>query len=402
MHRTIVIVIALAGCKSELNPAYCAAHGTDPRCVHAGDGNPAIDGDSDGNDAVTPAICLGEGAYRVCLRDMPTGDTPITSGFNTTNSNICLDAAHMPIDWTVQGQPDACFVVGATVTITNNMVFHGPRPIIFVATDTVTFSGQIDIAAHRGSYATNQSPPGFSVAACAPFATAGTNDANGGGGGAGGTFGTAGGNGGTGNNGQIAAGHAVDQPPPTVLHAGCPGQAGGTGDNQGTANLFAMGGWGGGTMYVLAGSSIVLSAGTIINASGAAGVAGNHRTGGGGGGSGGMIVLSAPAIMAGTNTFLMANGGGGSSGGTNSNDGKNGMDPVNGNPFMQAPGGVLTGGGTGGAGYAFDGTNALDGVVGGVGISGDGGGGGGGGAGLILAPMALGATAAVSPPIQIL
>jgi hypothetical protein len=400
MNRAILLVIVLAGCQSELNPAYCAAHPTDTRCA-GGDGG-VIDGEADGNDAVAPAICLGEGSYRVCLRDMPSGDTPITSGFNTTNSNICLDAAHMPIDWMAQGQPDACFVVGETVTITNNMVFHGPRPIVFVATDTVTFTGQIDIAAHRGNYATNQTPPGFSVAACAAFATSATNDANGGGGGAGGTFGTGGGNGGLGNNSQVAAGLAVDQPPPTVLHAGCPGQAGGTGDNQGTANLVSMGGWGGGTMYVLAGTSIVLSAGTIINASGAAGMAGNHRTGGGGGGTGGMIVLSAPTITAGSSTFLMANGGGGSSGGSNQSDGKNGADPTNGNPSMQAPGGVLAGAGTGGAGYAFDGTNPLDGGVGGVGTSGDGGGGGGGGAGLILAPMALGANAAVSPPIQIL
>ena len=401
MNRAILLVAVLASCKSELNPAYCAAHPTDTRCAQTSDAPPTVDTAIDSTSTAS-SVCLGSGAYKVCLQDTPTAAQPISTGFNTANAGICLDAAHMPIDWTTQGQPDACFVVGTNITLTNNIAIHGARPVVFVATGTITIGGQVDLSAKRNNFTTTGTPPGFSVAACAAFDTAATNSTNGGGGGAGGSFGSPGGNGGMGDNNQIAAGVAKDQGAPTVLHAGCPGEAGGTGDAQGTPNLVSLGGWGGGAMYLLAGTSIVLSDGASINASGAAGVAGNHRTGGGGGGSGGMLVFSAPTITAGINVFVMANGGGGSSGGTNGNDGKNGSDPTNGLPFMQAPGGVLAGSGTGGAGYAFDGTNQQNGGVGLVGGSGNGGGGGGGGGGLILAPMTFGVTASVSPPIQVL
>ena len=399
MNRAILLVLVLAGCKSELNPAYCAAHPTDTRCVQAGDGG-VIDGDDfDGNDAVAPAICLGTDPFKVCLREMPTTDTSVTVGINTGNSGLCLKPADTPIDWAAQNEPDACFIVGANVTLTGNLAVRGPRPLVLVATGTVTLTGQFDLAAHRNQFNTNQTPPGFNAAACDPVVTPAKADPNGASGGGGGSLGTKGGNGGTGDNGTVAAGLAVDQTFPTVLHGGCPGAPGGLGDGQGTAGMTSTGGWGGGVLYVLAQTSIVLTDGTIINASGAAGMAGNDRTGGGGGGSGGMIVLTAPLITAGSSTFVMANGGGGAAGGTNASDGKNGTDPANGNPSMPAPGGTQGALAAGGNGYAFNGV-AIDATTGAVGTSGNGGGGGGGGAGLFVATMSLGATAGVSPPPQ--
>jgi hypothetical protein len=389
----IVLLIVVAGCRSELNPAYCAAHPTDTRCSQI---DAAGDADLDADENVTPAICLGTQPYQVCLRDLPTTDTPITQNLATgSNNGTCLKTVQEPIGWAAEGQPDACFVVGQNVTVAGTLIVKGARPLVIVATDTVTITGTLDLSAKRGNFNTGSPPPGFSAAGCTPFTTTATNSANGGGGGAGGSLGSKGGDGGAGDNGTTGAGVAIDSTPPSVLHAGCMGGAGGTGDGQGTATMITAGGWGGGAIYVLAQNKIVLSAGTVINASGAAGDAGSHRTGGGGGGSGGMIVFIAPAFDIGTSTFVYANGGGGASGGTNQSDGKNGTDPGS-NPSQPAAGGTLAAAGAGGAGYAL----AIDAVAGGLGPSGNGGGGGGGGAGLIIASQALTPNAVVSPPSQ--
>lgn len=392
MRRALVLLIAVVGCRSELNPAYCAAHPTDTRCTPI---DARGDADIDADENVTPAICLGTQPYQVCLRDLPTSDTPITQNIATGSNLTCLKTVQEPIGWAAEGQPDACFVVGQNVTVAGTLTVKGARPLVIVATDTVTITGTLDLSAKRGNFNTGSPPPGFSAAGCAPFTTTATNSATGGGGGAGGSLGTKGGNGGAGDNGASGAGLALDVPPPSVLHAGCMGGAGGTGDGMGTATMITAGGWGGGAIYVLAQNKIVLSSGTVINASGAAGDAGSHRTGGGGGGSGGMIMLIAPAFDVGTNTFVYANGGGGASGGTTSNDGKNGSDPGS-NPTQQAAGGVLASAGAGGAGYAA----TIDAAPGGLGPTGNGGGGGGGGAGLIVASQALTPNAVVSPPSQ--
>ena len=34
--KRLFLIATLLGCKSELNPAYCAAHPTDTRCTEAG------------------------------------------------------------------------------------------------------------------------------------------------------------------------------------------------------------------------------------------------------------------------------------------------------------------------------------------------------------------------------
>jgi hypothetical protein len=392
MRRTLLLLILVAACRSELNPAYCAAHPTDTRCATI---DAAGDADLDADENVTPAICLGTPPYQVCLRELPTTDTPVTQNIVTGSKTTCLKTVQEPIGWAAEGEPDACFVVGQNVTVAGTLTVKGTRPLVIVATDTVTITGTLDLSAKRGNFNVGAPPPGFSVAACTPFTTTATNSANGGGGGAGGSLGTRGGDGGAGDNGASGAGLTVDSTPPSVLQAGCMGGPGGTGDGQGSATMITAGGWGGGALYVLAQNKIVLSAGTVINASGAAGDAGSHRTGGGGGGSGGMIMLIAPAFDIGTNTFVYANGGGGASGGTNQGDGKNGSDPGS-NPAQPAAGGVLAAAGTGGAGYAA----TVDAVVGGLGPSGNGGGGGGGGAGIIVASQALTPNAVVSPPSQ--
>lgn len=391
MTRAYLAVLLLAGCRSELNPAYCAAHPADDRCTQAG-----LDG-AQGSDAgpmldAAEAVCVGQGKFQACLRTLPQ---PITlSADIQTDGNQCLAKADEPIGWTAsQGQPDACFIVGSTVQITGTLTVRGTRPLVIVATDTITLTGTLDVSARVGKTFV---PAGFDPANCDPFGTTPMNATNGGGGGAGGSLGAVGGNGGKGGNNATAGTATLPAMQVTTLHAGCPGQAGGTGDGMGTPNLASAGGFGGGALALIAGTKISFAANSVINASGAAGTAGNHRTGGGGGGSGGMIALWAPMFQVGTSTEIFANGGGGSSGGTNSSDGVDGNDPPYAppNPNIPGNGGVLGGAGNGGNGYALD----LDPQVGTTGNSGNGGGGGGGGAGIVFANMAIGANATVSPP----
>ncbi|MFT3695433.1 MAG: hypothetical protein QM831_20025 [Kofleriaceae bacterium] len=377
----------LAGCRSELNPAYCAAHPTDDRCANAVfDGPAASDGTTDGNEQ--PAVCVGEGKFKVCLRELPAPNM-ISTQIGTASAT-CLD--QQPIGWIEQGQPESCFIVGSTLQLTGTLAIKGARPLVLVATDTITLTGVLDLSARKGRMF---NPPGFSVGGCDPFAATATDKNTGGSGGAGGSLGAFGGNGGAGDNGGVAPGKAAGPANEiTVLHAGCVGEAGGAGDGQGS-NVPSAGGFGGGAIALIAGNKIVFSGTAQINASGAAGTAGGHRTGGGGGGSGGMIALWAPMYDVGTGTLVFANGGGGASGGTNSNDGTDGIDPPSNpaNPLIPANGGTLAGAGAGGNGYALN----IDPQAGGTGNSGDGGGGGGGGAGIIFANQALGSNATVSP-----
>ena len=60
-----------------------------------------------------------------------------------------------------------------------------------------------------------------------------------------------------------APGLAIDVAPPTLIHAGCMGGPGGTGDGMGTQTMITAGGWAGGAIYVLAQNKISLTAGTV-------------------------------------------------------------------------------------------------------------------------------------------
>src|SRR4051812_30377223 len=117
--RTTVFMFALAcallvACRSELNPAYCAAHQSDLRCPDTGLG----DGGQD--TFVSPEAgertCFGTGVYMVCLQSLPTGTDDITNTITTSpGSGQCAGA--QPMGWTSQHQPDACFVIAKTITI---------------------------------------------------------------------------------------------------------------------------------------------------------------------------------------------------------------------------------------------------------------------------------------------
>jgi hypothetical protein len=321
--------------------------------------------------------CLGTGMYTVCF-DAPPTDAQRYSGTLNTTTIPCATNVH----WVSPAQPDACFLAGTDVMLENATIV-GARPLVVVATGTITLGGLVDASSHRAS---PMPGAGAGSPACGTPGPA-TQDNAGGAGGAGGSYGTLGGNGGSGAS-ATAGGTAVAAGPIASLHGGCPGAPGakGGGGAPGTPGL------GGGAVYFVAGGSIALGTSTLAANGAGAGISAN-RWGGSGGGTGGMIVLSAPAITASSAT-LMANGGGGASG-TNGGVGMPGSDPSTSSPHSPAQGGV--GMPPGGNGYALSAAAGDGGPSPGGTTSG---GGGGGGAGYIRATVPI-SGADASPPIDV-
>ena len=329
----------------------------------------------------------GSGAYQLCFDMMPPMGTVMLAGtLDTATDPRCVP---MPASWMTAGQPDSCLIVGKTVTVQTVMV-TGTRPLALLG-DTITISGTLDVASHRPNIVGPGAPHGACVAfPMSPSAV----PVGGAGGGAGGSFMRAGGNGGTGENGTNGTAPPQLTVNPTVLRAGCSGQAGGM------AGINAAGavGVGGGAVYLTA-SSITFTAGGVINASGSGAGASSNNTGGSGGGSGGMIVLhAAEAITAAAGARMLANGGGGASGADNANAGNPGGDPGIASPNTPAAGATsTTGGAAGGDGFAGA-NNAQNG--GNDSGQRNTGGGGGGGAGFIQSNRAI-ANIVSSPTVTV-
>lgn len=321
---------------------------------------PPPDGGTDGGNKT----CYGamNGLVRPCFRPAPTGDVMLTTAINTTNDARCSrDVTDVPAG--------LCVIAGATITVPAGATIEvtGDKPLVLVATDSIRITGTLDAASHRSTTSPDmhgQAGAGSDPTdGCAPGNLPGIS-----GGGAGGSFIALGGTGGagTGAGGQPGTARAL------ALRGGCRGQ-----DAQGTG-LMALGGRGGGAVYLIA--TTITIEGTI-NASGE----GGHRgispgdSPGGGGGSGGLIGLDAMTIDN-TNGTVFANGGGGGEGSGNGASGNHGADP---NSVAPAIGGTGGGGGNGGAGGAggTGGGNATGGN--GQSAAGNGGGGGGGAAGVI-------------------
>ena len=306
--------------------------------VHAVDAGDA--GASDTPDAPpdSAAMCFGSGAFAFCLPAPPTGSPVLPPTLNTDTATECL--AVQPPEWRAAGQPDACFLVGANVTVPLGfkLVAGGTRPLVIVGGSSLEIDGVIDVSSHVGG--TEGAGMGTAMN-CPQFATNAGSAGNGTGGpgGAGGTLMTQGGNGGTGGAGGGGghAGNALAQAP-ALLRGGCFGQDGGAGNaglNGGPA------GRGGGSVYLVSGGMITIAG--VVNASGGGAPAANKYDGGGGGGSGGMIVLWSPRYAG--SGVLIANGGGGASGGDGNQGGAPGANPNPAEPFLPAAGGTS---GTGG------------------------------------------------------
>ncbi len=327
------------------------------------------------------ATCLGRGATALCFAN-PAAVVSFSGNFNTDSNGLCSATAPVA-GWT--GGASACFVVGTSITVSGATAVTGSRPLVLFASGGITVNGNLDVASHRGG----TSGPGSDLG-CGTYTDVPGVSAAGAGGGAGGTFRTTGGNGGIGNGVANSGGSAiVPGAAPTTLRGGCTGQKGGDGVAGGGDNGGAPGA-GGGALYLVAGGTITIGTGIVVNASGAGGAAmngpdGGIYAGGGGGGSGGMIELVAQTFSV-SGARIMANGGGGSTGADNNTGATSGFDPTTTAAANVGLGGTISGsGGNGGNGWG--GTTAA--VSGFTGTSTEGGGGGGGGGGFIFANATL-------------
>lgn len=366
----IAIASLAAGCSFSSNAAK-----TDSNPSHDGSGSGMIDAAIDAPPDAPPDgpnMDFGPAPFTVHLSALPTAGMTLPGTINTDTSNLCATTA----TWVSSSQPDACFIVATTITSGgSNTVATGGKPLVLVATSAITVSKNLDVSSKRAGSTLGA---GGNYVQCAAFPSNPDPDANGGGGGAGGTFMTQGGFGGIGNGDNNVHGGTpanIDSTP-VVLRGGCAGQKGANG-NQSAGSP----GNGGGAIYLVAGSTISITTGNGINASGAGGMHGGHSSGGSAGGAGGMILLYAPTIEA-TGAALVANGGGASSGGDGSGNGNDGNDP---STAMTAATGGMGPGGDGGRG----GILTTGGSGGGVGAGTQGGGGGGGGVGYIRSNVML-------------
>ena len=325
--------------------------------------------------------CLGRGATALCF-PTPVATVAVAGAFNTDSSMLCETSA--PVSgWA--GGPSSCFVVGTNITVAATTV-TGSRPLVLFASDNITVTGNLDAASHRVGATAG---PGSNIG-CGAYTDIPGISTFGAGGGAGGTFRTTGGNGGQGDGVANSGGGALaPDAAPAILRGGCTGQKGGdgfagVGDNGGEP------GAGGGALYLVAGGTITINSGVVVNASGAGATAlaspdlGLYA-GGGGGGSGGMIKLSATTFSV-SGAIIMANGGGGSTGADDNTTGVSGNDPSTSAAGNAGQGGTVgNGGGNGGDGWG--GVTAAQ--SGGNGSSTEGGGGGGGGGGYIHSNLPL-------------
>ncbi len=347
-------------------------------CV-GGDGMD-IDG---GMDIDTPPgqFCYGGGIVKPCFASMPAGDQMFgATDLDTDTDSRCMETTN---------DVAACVIAAETIEVNALFTAHGSKPLVFVATRTISIGGTLSVASSRTF---NYVGAGAEMPGCNAGAAPTGNS-----GGAGGSFG------GTGGAGAAVGGNAGTSGAvlsPASLRGGCPGQTGG---DAAAPTGPGAGGQGGGALYLIAEQSITVATGATINASGAGarGGASGASGGGGGGGSGGFIGLDSPMLsIAGA---VLANGGGGGEASGAQSTGTPGGDALG---PMQAQGGAGgsnfgTDGGDGAFGTQLDGQDGAPNCTGTC-TTPSAGGGGGGGAGIIKRYRASSTSGGgtISPPIS--
>ena len=339
----------------------------------------SADAESDASDAPS-RVCYGaaNGIVKPCFDLAPTGDVTLDAAINTTIEPSCSVVV-------LDVPAGLCVVAGANITVPAGVTVAvgGTRPLVLVATGTISVDGNLDAASRHAPsapYDTFQigagaNPTGGCNAPGVPGASGGA---------AGGSFMVLGGAGGGGIGSTGGSPGAAQST--LALRGGCPGQSA-------LGTLGGRGGRGGGAVYLIANSINIPG---TINASGEGGGPGltGASSGGGGGGAGGLIGLDAATI---NNTGLvLANGGGGGEGSGGGTSGLPGADPTGVAPATGGIGGSAGGnGGVGGAGGTGGGNNTGS---NGQSTANDGGGAGGGGTGVIkVYRSVLGGTHSPSP-----
>jgi hypothetical protein len=330
-----------------------------------------------------PLFCYGTGLVRVCFNAAPSNSLAIENPTTLNTDTGVSMGTSLTCVTPLSGGAGYCVVLATDISIDSSLRATGNKPLILVASGTITTGAPIDVGSHRGQ--NPETGAGADPAVCATMGTPPTS----GGGGAGGSFAGLGGVGGNGSG--LAAGGGVPGAVVgtlTAVRGGCPGQDG----NAAAANDRGRLGHGGGAVFLIAGTKIDIQA--AINAAGEGATPGDKNTaGGGGGGAGGMIGFDAPMISAIATALILANGGGGAEGsGTGNNAGAPGADSTTTAAAVGGNNASVTGG---------DGGNGSTGAAAGPGLPGGpgtgGGGGGGGGAGLIKAPATATLGTNISP-----
>ena len=318
--------------------------------------------------------CYGTGLLSICPTTAPTTPVVLNAAINTQSSPLCKP-------YTGANQNAYCVVQGTSVSVTATVRATGSKPLVILATGTITVDSTLDVSDGGANY-----NPGSCSAGGTPTTAQG---------GAGGSFTGRGGAGGGVASGLGPTGGATTSTP--AVRGGCNG-------GTGSGATAGVGGRGGGAVYLIAKTSISVSATGGITAIGGAGAgasapgdAASAGAGGGGGGSGGFIGFDAPTVtVAG---IVFANGGGGGEGATPLKDGNDGGASAG--PTMAGGGGSGAApkggdGGIGSSGATRAGGNASAG--GSCGRGGASGGGGGGGAGMIYVHPAQTLGGQVAPP----
>lgn len=370
MSRLLAVVALTSGCDAAFSLIP-----VDP---------PAIDASID---APPTTGCFGNygagnaGLYSQCIEESPRTTWVPPNGELITETDASCDVV-----FNQTGGPSVCVIIAQNITLGGTLAARGARPLVLVATDTLTVldSALISVDSRQGAARLGA---GSNDGRCAlpPAGAAPTTSAQGGGGGAGGSFGTVGGGGGNGLGGPLGGMAAPAVTALVTVRGGCRGGGGGIYPNASTGS-----GASGGAVYLIAGREIAI-AGTI-DASGEAGDGTSTATigagtGGGAGGSGGLIGLDAPRIVLASTARLVANGGGGGGGSDGGVGGTSGSDGSEAN--LSAPAPFVAFGGAGGAASGAGGkgadrdTPAGKGMNASTNVGASGGGGGGGGAGII-------------------
>jgi hypothetical protein len=360
--------------------------------------------DAGGTDAVAAQTCFGSGFMQLCLQTPPTGQWPVATPPPPTP--IQIDTSPKSSDCApLMTGGDYCVVAGTTITIDTIVRATGSRPLVLLASDSITVNGSgiVDVGSHRSGSSAGPGAGEATDGVChvgmppADPAIGGISESSAvrvGGGGAGGSFILQGGMGGHGagipetmlytSTGGGPWG-SVTAESLTSLRGGCPGQQGASQEAKGVAPSGGAGGDGGGAVFLIAGNTITINGSILAGGEGGAGATNiGQASGGGGGGTGGTIGFDAMVIMAGSSSVIATGGGGGQGGDSGRTaTAAAGEDGSFTTAAAGGAGGSGANGGSGGAGSIGPGPG-LDGAIGALHTGGGGGGGGGGGPGVIL------------------